>query len=386
MRIFLYKSFIFVIPVLVLLGIPTTILVYSGESFSKIEEVVEKGDEYLIGFAYQEVNYEFLKWKELYNKPKQEVIALGSSRVLPFRDKMFITSFYNCGYTITSIADFLPFLKAIPTEKKPKYLILGLDQWMFNANWDELNTEGSKNRYSPAILDWKGLYTANFSPAIIKDVWKDLFTRKYGINIFEKENNIKKVGLNAILNNKGFLKDGSFYYGNHIDFVLEDSPLANDYHFQDTYSRIEEGNRRFEYASIVNPKAINKIKELLSYLKEENIKAIAFLPPFADAVNTKMEETKKYAYMEQIYPLLKPIFETYDFELWDMSHFSTYSADDKEAIDGFHGGEVAYLRMMIYMIENNSILKDVTDIFQLKKDLDNRINTLLVYPPYKSYK
>ena len=182
------------------------------------------------------------------------------------------------------------------------------------------------------------------------------------------------------------MKDGSFYYGNHINFILEDSPLANDYHFQDTYSRIEEGNRRFEYASIVNPKAINKIKELLSYLKEENIKAVAFLPPFADAVNTKMEETKKYAYMEQIYPLLKPIFETYDFELWDMSHFSTYSADDKEAIDGFHGGEVAYLRMMIYMIENNSILKDVTDIFQLKKDLDNRINTLLVYPPYKSYK
>ena len=38
------------------------------------------------------------------------------------------------------------------------------------------------------------------------------------------------------------------------------------------------------------------------------------------------------------------------------------------------------------MVENNSILKDVTDIFQLKKDLDNRINTLLVYPPYKSYK
>lgn len=38
------------------------------------------------------------------------------------------------------------------------------------------------------------------------------------------------------------------------------------------------------------------------------------------------------------------------------------------------------------MIENYSILKEISNISQLKKDLENRINDLLVYPPYKSYK
>ena len=230
------------------------------------------------------------------------------------------------------------------------------------------------------------MYTTNFSISIINNVWKDVFLGKYGTNILERKNDIEELGLNAILNNKGFLKDGSFYYGNQITYLLENNPLAGDYLFKDTYSRIEEGNRRFEYASELNPKAIDKVKELLSYLKSENFKVIAIIPPFANAVNAKMKELGKYNYMGQIYPSLKPIFDSYGFELWDMSSLSTYHSNDKEAIDGFHGGSVSYLRMMIYMIENNSILEEISDISQLKKDLENRINDLLVYPPYKSYK
>lgn len=386
MKLFLYKSLIFILPIFILLGIPTSILVYSGESFSKIEKVVESGSEYLIGYAYQEVNYPFLKWKELHNRPKQDIIALGSSRVLPFRDKMFTVPFYNCGYTITSIADFLPFIKSIPPDKKPNYLILGLDQWMFNSNWDNLEIKQSKHRYTPSTINWRELYTTNFSISMINNVWKDIFLGKYGTNILKRKNDIEELGLNAILNNKGFLKDGSFYYGNQITYLLDNNPLAGDYLFKDTYSRIEEGNRRFEYASEINPKAIDKVKELLSYLKDEDFKVIAIIPPFANAVNTKIEETGKYNYMKQIYPSLKPIFDSYGFELWDMSSLNTYHSNDKETIDGFHGGSVSYLRMMIYMIENYSILKEISNISQLKKDLENRINDLLVYPPYKSYK
>lgn len=99
-----------------------------------------------------------------------------------------------------------------------------------------------------------------------------------------------------------------------------------------------------------------------------------------------MEETGKYTYMKQIYPSLKPIFDSYGSELWDMSSLNIYHSNDRETIDGFHGGSVSYLRMIIYMIENHSILKEVTNISQLKNDLDNRINDLLIYPPYKSYK
>ena len=106
---------------------------------------------------------------------------------------------------------------------------------------------------------------------------------------------------------------------------------------------------------------------------------IGILPPFADAVNKKMEETGKYHYQKMIYPTLKPIFDSYGFELWDGSQLSTYNSNDKEAIDGFHGGEVAYLRFLIHMLENGSILKNITDLPTLKNDLNNRKNSLSVY-------
>ena len=56
MKPFLYKTIFFIIPILFLLGIPSVFLIYTGESFSKIEEVVASNKEYLIGYAYKESN------------------------------------------------------------------------------------------------------------------------------------------------------------------------------------------------------------------------------------------------------------------------------------------------------------------------------------------
>jgi hypothetical protein len=376
MKKFLHRIAVFLIPVLFLLAIPIIFLIYSRESFSRIYNIVKSGDKYLIGYAYDESNYKFLKWAEINNRPQQEVIALGSSRVLLFRERMFTSSYYGCGSMISSISDFLPFLKSFPEEKFPKYLIIGLDQWMFNAQWDALKDK--KKQY----IEWEKLYTDNISIVTLKNTWKDILKGKYGINIFYQDmedHSEVLVGLNAFLNRKGFTKDGSFYYGNQLKYLLEGSPLADDYQFENTFSRIEQGNQRFEYGDKVNPKAVNELEKILSYLRERDVSVVAILPPFADAVNKKMAETGKYHYQEAIFPTLKPIFDKYGFELWDTSHFSTYDSNDKEAIDGFHGGEVSYLRLLIYILEKGSILNNVTDISTLKDDFNNRKNSLSVY-------
>ena len=124
MKKFLHRIAVFLIPILFLLAIPIIFLIYSRESFSRIYNIVKSGDKYLIGYAYDESNYKFLKWAEINNRPQQEVIALGSSRVLLFRERMFTSSYYGCGSMISSISDFLPFLKSFPEEKFPKYLII----------------------------------------------------------------------------------------------------------------------------------------------------------------------------------------------------------------------------------------------------------------------
>ena len=54
-------------------------------------------------------------------KDRFDVWALGSSRVLQFRSRMFEKSFYNAGYTMEGVGDFLPFMQSIPAEKYPEY-------------------------------------------------------------------------------------------------------------------------------------------------------------------------------------------------------------------------------------------------------------------------
>ena len=77
--------------------------------------------------------------------------------------------------------------------------------------------------------------------------------------------------------------------------------------------------------------------------------------------------------------LSKLIEIKYNSELYDLSHLSSYNSNDSEIIDGFHGGEVTYIRMLIKILESNSVLKNVTNIEKLKLDLKNKRNNYQVY-------
>ncbi|MDO4228177.1 MAG: hypothetical protein Q4C98_00010 [Capnocytophaga sp.] len=289
---------------------------------------------------------------------------------------MFEQSFYNCGSMISSVSDFLPFLKTLPKDKYPKYLIIGLDQWMFNHNWDNLSNKNND------VINWKELYTTNFTIFSLRNVWKDLLKQKYGINIFRndyKSAYTNTIGLNARLNSKGFVKDGSFYYGKQIEYLLTGDNRADDYLFQDTFSRIEQGNRRFEKGDNLNEVALQEVDKILTFLKNNNIKVIGFIPPFADAVYKKMNESGQYKYMDTLGMSLKQVFEKHNFELWDMTVLSQYNSNDDEVIDGFHGSEVTYLRMLIHMVENGSELKKCVNIDKLHRNLQTKKNNLLVY-------
>ena len=373
MKKFISKITIFSIPLIFIFLIPIVFLFMSGENYKSIDDIVKSKNDYLIGYAYNESNYRYLKQIELEYRQPQHIIALGSSRVLQFRANMFTKSFYNAGYTISSISDFLPFIKSNLENKKPEILLIALDQWMFNKNWNDLNISSKQ---------WQSSFNYKASARTITNVWSDIFSGKYGFEILSANghNNKVKVGLNAIVNNKGFRKDGSIYFGSQIQKLLSNDSTANDFEYFDTYKRIKHGNRRFQYGDKVNDKALQALSDLLIFCEKMDIYVVAILPPFANGVNKKMEETGNYAYLDSIYYKTTEIFKTHGFELWDMSNLTKYNSNDSETIDGFHGSEVAYLKMLIYMIESGSKLKDVTDINKLKIDLRNKQNNYSVYP------
>ena len=62
MNKFIYRTLLFALPLLVLMVPPILSLYTSGENYKNLDEVIESPSKYLIGYAYNERNYKYLKW------------------------------------------------------------------------------------------------------------------------------------------------------------------------------------------------------------------------------------------------------------------------------------------------------------------------------------
>lgn len=366
MKKFLFRLAIFILPLLVYLLVPAYVLYRSGENFYNPDHIIASGRNYLIGYAYNDSNYRYLKWKTMATQKRRSIVVLGSSRVLQFRKNMFSTDFYNAGYAVSGVRDFKLFLQSIPKEKYPDYLLINLDQWMFNPAWDSSSGKMEKDI-------WRQAFNKNPDLSVLNIAWKDLFIGKYALTVKPKTANC--VGLNAVVNRKGFRSDGSLDYGRQISEQMKDTVG----HYDDTYNRIAEGVRRFEFSENLNPKAVSELKKLLEFCKSNEIEVVAFIPPLGDAVYKKMEASGKYRYIEKIYPTINPLFKKYGFELYNFPTVSSCGSNDNETIDGFHGGEVTALKILLKMVESGSILRKITNPEQLKSDLQHPINRYQVY-------
>ena len=105
-----------------------------------------------------------------------------------------------------------------------------------------------------------------------------------------------------------------------------------------------------------------------------NVKVVGFLPPFAPDVLNEIIASNNFNYMDSIYNKLNISFNKYNHELWDFTDPKKINSDDTEFIDGFHGGDLTYLKIIKYMADNNSLIKDYINI--------NNIN--LYYSKYKN--
>ena len=372
MKRFLLKVILFIIPFLLISLPPIIILKYSGENFTNIKPLVKSNHKHLIGYAYNENNYGYLKWIKIIENPKYDVWSLGSSRVLQFREEMFSKSFYNVGFTISKISDFYAFFQSLPKEKYPKYLIIGLDQWMFNKNWDS-------GREISVKANWPRSFTYFPKFKTLIKCYKDLKKGKYGFNVIKNNSQIIKIGLNARVNNKGIRNDGSMFYGTQINKLINNDKSVDDYKFYDTYSRINNGNRRFQYGNKINPIAISKLNQFLSFCKIHKIDVIGFLPPFANSVYKKMIMSNNYKYLDNLSTELIPLFKKYDFEFYNYSTVQQLNLTDLYFIDGFHGGEVVYFNILIDMSRNNSLINDICDPKKMKSDENNKNNRYIIY-------
>ena len=326
------KLVLFALPLALLVGVPTAVLVASGELTSP-RTVVDRqlrGEKVVFGPAYTNL-VKPLKCQGT-RRRQPEVIALGSSRVMQFRASSFAApqSFFNAGGAVNTLADLAPFLDCLPSDGRPRIVLVGLDPWFFNPRW----------AHDLGVPDFE---EAMDSLAVVQGRWQDVYRdlMRHKIQLRPIWDARSAVGLNAIMRQRGFRNDGSYSYGDldHCD----DCEIG----FADTLERIGSGQRRFEWSDEIDRQAIAEIERFLEAAAARNAQVVGLLPPFAPTVWARMRASGRYRYVDTLRAELPTAFTHRGATLFDLSDPASIGALDDEFIDGFHGSERTDVRILL---------------------------------------
>lgn len=337
MKRFLKALLLFLLPVALLCCLCFAALLKSGE-LQPLQSAVElsQSSQVLYGLAYRNdaESYKLAMAK----KKGAKLMVIGTSRSMQIGSELFaVPSFYNAGGAAPKIEYFEYFLRSLPKTALPEKLIIVLDQNFFNSTWDN---HGTKPFYEENKIQ-----AVPFLQRFIQDIARGKINF---FKIFGADN--KKLGLSAIINGSGYAFDGSYIYG-----TMQTDPNFNtDKDFAETFQKINEGRLRFEYGNEVCPICKTIINSLVSFCAQNSIELVGIIPPYAPSVWQKMNSSENYTYIPKIYQTFKPLFLQNSFELYDYTDFSQSS--NEEYIDGYHGSDKTYCRIMLDILPKTKIL------------------------------
>ena len=267
-----------------------------------------------------------------------KILALGSSRVMQFRQHSFREDFYNLGGLMNSIHEGHAISKLI-LEKNPSLIILGIDFFWFHGDLQK-----------PRAYD--GQTPTTYQPVLRpKDITRTLkYFLKGKIELSHAEN----LGLAGKAGN-GFGFDGFRHYGR----ILTGREKSPDQGFRNTLARMERADWRFDHAEFADPGHVRNFVDLIRRLESRGASTILFFPPFARPVNEKMVSMgKSYAYVRDLKRQLDKAGVVYA----DYTDATAIGSIDCEFVDGFHGGEITYARILKDMARGNDDLRSLLNL------------------------
>lgn len=361
MRRFIRNIFIFALPFFLIFLIPIWFC-YSAGELKTLDNAINsqrKNESALLGLAYNEQNayYKILNA----NYYQADVIALGTSRVMQIRQEYFTTTFYNCGGGVsTNFDEYLNFVRNL--EYTPKIIILGLDCWIFNDNW---------NKSVKSFSDYSKIdKTERPLQGILKAFIEDWLDKKWTIDSLS--NFPDNVGVNARVKNNGFRNDGSYCYWD-IYLHPEKQP---DYQFKNTIYRINNGISRFEFGDDIDNESVEMLNDFLSYCEDNSIYVAGFSAPLAPSIYDRMVNSGNYAYLDGIAPACEKALIDHGYPFYDYLDGETLGYGDEFYVDGFHGGDIVYAEIIKRIAENNDRIAACIEIETIRQLVDKSDNCL----------
>jgi hypothetical protein len=276
----------------------------------------------------------------LLDRIKPRVVAIGSSRAMQVRGRFFKESFTNLGGATNNIAELELVANHLAVEQPPRLQLLFLDPWWFNERFPG-------NTSSAHIPEFPKIISADLILAAIRAIRQG--------NWIAASLKSANLGIYALLINEGFSKDGSFDYigttsGEH---------RSSDEHFSDLLKRIADNRDRMEKSTRPDPLFVRRMCHILSTLKKSAAHLIVITPPFSSVVWQRMMGGG-YEYIAQTHADLRTCSPGTDF--FDFSDPARIpGSTDCEFIDGIHGGDVIYARILRQIALQDPELKKYLD-------------------------
>ena len=268
MRFYLKRLFLFSIP-LQILALPFifqySLFYISGENRFEYPRV--RNQKMIVGYKYD--NFKDIYYKHnILSQERFDIVGIGSSQVLQFRDSFFNRTFYAWNI-INYSTDYLSVFETLKEKGKlPSAFLLQLDERTFNKDFDKPTT---------TLAGLKHPNTINPEFALTKNIIADFLKLKRKKNIDEYSLN----GLSAQYYFSGYRHDGSYFYGK-LCYDINYNSKAFDSTFAAQRIKIDSNSTFFNIN--YTPAALQNLEKFLNACTMANIDVICFFQPYPNSI------------------------------------------------------------------------------------------------------
>lgn len=331
---------------------------YENNTYEEIVKRQMKNNS-IYGSALNENYYSYRL--QMIREKKPEIVIIGTSRAGLFRQIYFDKSMIAATNSSNRPSEMEAFIQQMLTFHIPKIVFLNLDPW-----WLLKSFPNYKN------ASYQELTGKDITQEKIKNIFKYLLIGKIPLSTkFLKENfisnpysNYDSLGLRAINNSDGSFSDGSTFYASTI------YGLGNfaDIKFENTFYRLQQQMFPFYYAQTIESDRIKQLEHIQQILKDHNIHVITYIAPIAPTIYKTIQNQYKdqYSYLNAIDSYAK------EKNIYNFFNPSTLNTTDCEFYDGFHGGDIAYARMLLKISQKDSFLKGYINTKKLQEIINTK--------------
>lgn len=310
------KTFLFIFPLLVMVAaVNWYVDSYAclRVTYDEIAGKMIEGSQNVVGLEESNFNDRSLLLACLkMQEGPQEIIVMGSSRVLTFEHTMFGTdSFYNAGLSESTLYDLLAAVGILAQDDKlPETMIIGVDPYLFNTShnndrWQELRTyeeymEEQLKRDAAGGEDGKnaankekgadGRERETIRTGRDNSKWLSLDYFRYNVTCLPKKERFT-VSYTDDYEGTLYIKhyDGSISYQEKLRTVKEEDIVKM------TRQAMEEQvvYRMTDYREL-DADSMEIFADLIDYLQKQEVEVILYLPPYSPMMYDYIESSEQY--------------------------------------------------------------------------------------------